>query len=133
MAIATRPQKFGGHDYEFVDTPHDRVICKICHFPSRDPYLSVCCGHVFCKSCLDSVKKASAITNACPVCRDEEFVTFPNRQVDREVRGLLIYCTNKEKGCKWQGESNDINNHLGNSDGCQFEDSGVATPGLTRA
>ena len=81
----------------------------------------MCCGHVFCKSCLDNVKKASAITNACPVCRDEEFVTFPNRQLDREIRSLHIYCTNKEKDCKWQGELNNINNHLGNSDGCQFE------------
>ena len=38
------------------------------------------------------------------------------------MRSFYIYCTNKEKGCKWQGELNDINNHLGNSDGCQFEE-----------
>ena len=120
MAIAT--PNIGGYYYSFVDTPHDRYICKICHLPSRDPYLSVCCGHVFCKSCLDNVKKASAITNACPVCRDEEFVTFPNRQLDREVNSLHIYCTNKEKCCKWQGELNNISHHLGNSDGCQFEE-----------
>ena len=120
MAIAT-PSNIAGYDYNFIDTPHDRYICKICHLPSRDPYLSVCCGHVFCKSCLDNVKKASAITNACPVCRDKEFVTFPNRQGDREIRSLHIYCTSKEKGCKWQGELNNINSHLGNSDGCQFE------------
>ena len=120
MAIAT-PNNTIGYDYSFVDTPHDRYICKICHLPSRDPYLSVCCGHVFCKSCLDNVKKASAITNACPVCRDEEFVTFSNKQLDREIRSLHIYCTNKEKSCEWEGELNDINNHLGNSNGCQFE------------
>ena len=34
---------------------------------------------------------------------------------------LHIYRTNKEKGCEWQGELNDINSHLGNSDGCRFE------------
>ena len=119
MAIAT--PNIDGYYYSFVDTPHDRYICKICHLPSRDPYLSVCCGHVFCKSCLDKVKNSSAITNDCPVCRDEEFVTFPNRQLDREIKSLHIYCTNKEKGCNWQGELNDINNHLGNSDGCQFK------------
>ena len=37
-------------------------------------YLSVCCGHLFCKSCLGNVKKAAAISNACPICRDKEFV-----------------------------------------------------------
>ena len=121
MAIATS-NSIGGYDYNLVDVPHDRFICKICHLPSRDPYLSVCCGHVFCKSCLDNVKKAAAITNACPICRDEEFVTFPNKQLDREIRSFQIYCTNKEKGCEWQGELNDISNHLGNSDGCQFEE-----------
>ena len=121
MAITT-PNNITGYDYDFVDTPHDRYICKICHLPSRDPYLSECCGHVFCKSCKDNVKKASAITNACPVCRDEEFVTFSNKQLDREIRSLHIYCTNKEKGCEWQGELNNIDNHLGNSDGCQFEE-----------
>ena len=120
--MAATPNNNGGYDYEFVSLPPDRLVCKICHLPSRDPYLSVCCGHIFCKSCLDNVKKATAITNACPVCRDEEFETFPNKAVDREVKSLHIYCTNKEKGCEWQGELNDINNHLGNSDGCQFEE-----------
>ena len=121
MAIAT-PNNIAGYDYDLVDPLPDRLLCKICHLPSRNPYLSVCCGHLFCKSCLDNLKKAAAITNACPVCRDEEFTTFPNKAVDREIKSLLINCTNKEKGCKWQGELSNINNHLENSDGCQFEE-----------
>ena len=120
--MSATPNNNGGYDYDLVSQPPDCLVCKMCHLPSRDPYLSVCCGHVFCKSCLDNVKKATAITNACPVCRDEEFVTFLNKAVDREVKQLHIYCTNKKKGCEWQGELNNINNHLGNSDGCQFEE-----------
>ena len=122
MEIGEVLSNIGGYDCNFIDTPHDRFICKICHLPSRDPYLSVCCGHVFCKSCLLNVKRTVAVTFACPICRDENFMTFPNKQADREIRGLRIYCTNKEKGCEWQGELNDINNHLGNSDGCPFEE-----------
>ena len=30
--------------------------------------------------------------------------------------------TNKERGCEWQGELNDISNHLESCDGCLFED-----------
>jgi len=71
---------------------------------------------------LGNVKKTAAISNVCPVCRDEEFVTYPQKEVDREIKNLHIYCTNKEKGCEWQDELNCINNHLGNSDGCQFEE-----------
>ena len=121
MAIAM-PNSNGGYDHDFVNTPPDCLICKICHLPSRDPYLSLCGGHIFCKSCLDNVEKAAAFTNACPVCRDENFLTFCNKQAYREIKRLYIYCTKKEKGCEWQGELNDIDNHLGNSDGCQFEE-----------
>ena len=121
MAIATFNDNIGGYSYDFICTLHDRFVCKICHFPSRDSYLSVCCGHGFCKSCLDNLKKTAAITYTCPVCRDEEFVTFPNKQADREIKSLHIYCTNKEEGCEWQGALNSICSHLGNSDGCQFE------------
>ncbi|XP_065901667.1 uncharacterized protein [Dysidea avara] len=113
----------GGYDYEFVNTPPDRLVCNICHLPSRDPYLTTCCGHVFCKSCLDCVKNPVTVSKSvCPVCREEEFVTYINKQLDREIRNLHVTCTNKKRGCEWQGELNDINNHLGNSDGCRFED-----------
>ena len=40
----------------------------------------------------------------------------------KEIRRHHIYCTNKEKGCEWQGELNNINNHLGNRKGCQFKE-----------
>ena len=120
MAIATH---VCGYDYDLVSKPPDRALCKMCQLPSRNPYQSVCCGYLFCKSCLDNTNSTSAIVTAtCPVCCDEEFVTFPNKQLDREIKRLHIYCTNKEKGCEWQGELNDINNHLGNSDGCHFEE-----------
>ncbi|XP_065901691.1 TNF receptor-associated factor 4-like [Dysidea avara] len=121
MAIATSSEN-GGYDYKFIDTPPDRLVCNICHLPSRDPYLTTCCGHVFCKSCLDDSEKAFSLGKVCPVCREEEFVAYVNKQADREIRSLHVMCTNKERGCEWQGELNDINNHLGNSDGCQFED-----------
>jgi len=47
---------------------------------------------------------------------------MPNKQIDREVRSLHVFCTNKKKGCEWQGEVNDIDHHLERSNGCQFED-----------
>ena len=109
----------GGYDYDFVDTPPDRVICVICHLPSREPHITECCGHVFCKSCLDKAK-ATKYTS-CSMCKDKHFNAFCNKQINREVQGLHVYCTNKEKGCEWKGEVKDIGDHLENSDGCQFE------------
>ena len=115
----------GGYEYQFVNTSlPDRFICVICYLPSRESYLTECCGHVFCKSCIDRTK-ASEYTD-CPMCNDKRLVVFSNKQLDREIKSLNIYCTNKEKGCEWQGELNSINNHLGSSDGCKFE--GVQCP-----
>ena len=109
MAIAKSSEN-GGYDYKFVDTTPDRYVCNICHLPSRDPYLTTCCGHVFCKSCLDESKKAVAESNVCPVCREEDFMAYVNKQLDREIKSLHVMCKNKERGFEWEGELNDINN-----------------------
>ena len=109
----------GGYDYDFTVTLPDRLMCKVCHFPSRDPCLSVCCGHTFCMQCSDATRSA---TKACPICRDGIFPVVRNKQSEREIKSFYIFCSNKEKGCEWQGELNDINNHLGYSDGCQFQE-----------
>ena len=87
---------------------------------SRDPYLSECCGHVFCKSCVERVKRRTAAA-ICPMCRSEDFKVFVNKQLDRITKGLCVSCTNKDKGCEWQGEMNGIDAHLGSSDGCPFQ------------
>ena len=121
MAIAT-PTEYGGYEYKFVNPVPDRCVCNICHLPSRDAYMTGrCCeGQTICKSCLDQWQ-ITAGNMKCPVCREEEGGFSQNYHLKREIKSLHIYCTNKEKGCEWQGELNDINNHLGNS-GCQFEE-----------
>ena len=123
MAIAT-PTEYGGYEYEFVNPVPDRCVCNICHLPSRDAYMTgQCCqGLTICKSCLDQWQITAGNATRCPVCREEEGGFHPNYPIVREIKSLHIYCTNKEKGCEWQGELNDINNHLGNSDGCLFKE-----------
>ena len=106
---------FGGYDYNFVEDPPDRLVCKICCFPCREAQQSKCCGHVFCKSCLDTHIYYDSTKSSCPVCRTEKFVSFPQHQADREIRGFLVYCPNKDSGCEWVGEFNDIHQH--NKDG----------------
>ncbi|XP_065901914.1 TNF receptor-associated factor 4-like [Dysidea avara] len=119
MSTVSAPSETSGHECRFVNTLHERYICKICLYPCKDPYLSGCCGHNFCKSCLDNAKK---INNSCPLCQNKELASFPNIQADREIIGFGVMCTNEERGCEWQGKLNDLNSHLGNSSGCQFED-----------
>ena len=106
----------GGYDYKFVNIVPEMFICNICYLPSRDPYLTVCCGHVFCNSCLNN---GVTVIRVCPMCRSKEFTTFPNKQVDRGVKNLLVLCTNKKKGCDWVGELRAINEHLESAEGCR--------------
>ena len=53
--------QYGGYDFEFVqgmdDNLEDMFMCKICHLPSCNAQLSLCCGHTFCKSWLDKIKQ----------------------------------------------------------------------------
>ena len=120
--MTSEVKEHGGYDYQFVYSPPDRVFCVICQFPSRNPHLTVCCGHVFCKSCLDQVKnQRSRSNNGCSMCRDKKFVTFPNKQIDREIKNLDVYCGNKKKGCRWSGKLNSFRDHLSRSGGCRFE------------
>ena len=123
-------QAVGGYRYEFVADPPDYVRCTICRLPSRDPYLTDCCGNVFCQSCLltsmqEKAAKASGSTNG-PVCPNARcpnprgFKMFKNKQIERTVNELKVYCTNKSKGCSWQDKVCEITIHLTRN--CQFED-----------
>ena len=123
-----RPKNIWGYDYEFVNKPLDIFVYKIRHLPSQDSHLTQAHAvniKLVCKSCLDIAKEVTTthyyynVHNLCLICRIKEFATVPNKQVHREVRSLQIFCTNKVKGCMWQGEVSSISsNHL---DGCQFE------------
>ena len=62
MAIITPDSQtaMGGYDYQFVEVPSpDWLMCNIYHYPSKKPRLSLCCGNVFCKSCLDGAKQVT--------------------------------------------------------------------------
>ena len=108
----------GGYEYEFTGVPPDRVLCKICQNPCRDAYLTGCCGTNFCYSCLQQLKKGTAVNKACPLCREEKFRIFPNKGLDREIKSFSVYCENRRGGCTWSGEINDVEKHIAVD--CQF-------------
>ena len=50
----------------------------------------MCCGHTFCKSCLDNAREVIGIfpqwdhlgvCNVCPMCHAEDFNTVPNKKI----------------------------------------------------
>jgi len=117
----------GGYRYEFVVDPPDYVRCAMCRLPSRDPHLTDCCGQIFCNPCLqEKIKSASHGQGATTTCPDPRcpnpraFAMFKNKQVERAVKDLKVFCTNKSKGCTWQDKITEINVHLVRN--CPYED-----------
>ncbi|XP_065887555.1 ranBP2-like and GRIP domain-containing protein 3 isoform X1 [Dysidea avara] len=116
----------GGYDCNFVQSPPDDLLCKICLLPACDAILSVCCGHSFCKCCLDCYLKSEVIDHSnCPYCREESFQSFPDKKTTRLVLNLQVFCPNKSQGCSWVGELRSVEDHLtknsiASSTGCLF-------------
>ena len=117
--MASSTTQSAGYDYEFMDTNlPDEFQCSICTLVPRDVHQASCCGKMFCKSCLDELKRTS--TNyACPNCREDLTNNFfKDANTNRKIRNLHIYCTNKDKECLWKGSLQDIDNHLSK---CSFQ------------
>ena len=99
-----------GFDAHFVEPVKDRYTCPICHLAAREPMLTKC-GHQFCQECLRPLIRDGNAT--CPVCREElkESEMFLNNMTKREILSLKIYCDQREKGCSWQGELRQCDEH----------------------
>ena len=91
MASSAVSQPLKGYDHQFIDQPPDDLLCLICLSVARDPQqITPCCGKVFCKVCLEELKKHS---NDCPQCR-KPMVCFPDIKsmlvVNVEISQLLL-------------------------------------------
>ena len=109
-------------DLKFVKNPPEeiKIKCPICLCVMfEEPHLTSCCGQHFCKPCIKQVIKEGG---ACPYCKAGSYQTFLNKDRQRIIRGLKVYCSNG--GCNWKGELKDLLQHInkGEREGkCQFE------------
>ena len=108
MATCTRTT---GYECEFVGNPlrSQQFRCSICLQVLREPYQAICCGEVFCKECIHRVKAAN---EPCPICRDKDFPSFPDKALQRDLYNFRVYCTYRSEGCGWIGELRELDNHL---------------------
>ena len=99
--------EIGGYDYQFVDKKKlpEECTCPICTLVQREAHQVICCGKIYCKSCLDELKSKSDYFK-CPNCRNSlkgEHKYFPDKNIISKIRHFAIYCNNKDKGCQWEG------------------------------
>lgn len=112
----------GGYDCDFVDVPPKSLECCVCMLPLRDPHVLSCCGLKACEVCVGRLKAGG---HPCPKCR-QWFFTMLEKEVQRTVLDLLVYCSGKKKGCEWKGELRNLETHSQNVCGyveveCQYK------------
>ncbi|XP_011409397.1 PREDICTED: TNF receptor-associated factor 4-like, partial [Amphimedon queenslandica] len=105
-----------GYDYTYVEEPPENLTCPICILPCREPQIMDCCGAKFCLPCIEREQFAG---RPCPLCRVQRFKMLIDREHQRRILALKVYCTQREEGCQWSGELRHIENpHLEKD--CQY-------------
>ncbi|CAH1262956.1 TRAF3 [Branchiostoma lanceolatum] len=98
-------------DLQYVFPLEDRYKCPICS-NALDAPRQTSCGHRFCDRCLQQAFRKG--TARCPV--DKEVLSadevFRDRCAEREILQLVVYCPNKEAGCKEQLPLKELESHL---------------------
>ena len=89
----------------------DDYTCPSCTLVQRDAHQVTCCGQIYCKSCLEQLKKKANNFGCSPNCCSSlagDHMFFPDKNSVTKINHLRIHCINKERGCKWVGHLKDL-------------------------
>ena len=125
MALSNKESR-GGHSCEFVDPPPNglQTDCPVCLLILKEPCLISCCGHKFCRECIEHIK---ADEKACALCNKVDFSSMRELGLERALNDLEVWCSYRKEGCEWRGKLGKLDEHLNQipafknrQNGCQF-------------
>ena len=105
-------------EYDFVEKPSEDFYCPVTFDLLREPHQMLCCGNH-----LSPEAVARLQGQPCPVCKEANLNTVPDKFFKRKVNELKVRCPNKSLGCEWVGELGDLDRHLSQNSvegECQF-------------
>ena len=110
---ARREGKREGYAVEFVHRPPKELQteCSVCLQVLSQPKMVDCCGYRFCSSCLSQVELSFGRQQLCPLC-GQPFTSMPDKQLERTLSGFEVYCSHRQKGCRWRGRLGSLSEHL---------------------
>ena len=111
LSFKAPPKEEGGYPCDFVSPPPDVLPseCSVCLQILRQPHLISCCGHNYCKTCIEPVQKQK---RPCPLCNEPKFTVLHNKGLERSLNELTVCCTHRTIGCEWTGELGKFEVHL---------------------
>ncbi len=95
-------------DYDFVEQTDQDYFCPVSLELLIEPHQTSCCGHHISQQAANRLARE---LKPCPMCKDEEFNTQPDKYFKRKVRQLKVHCPHKKSWCEWTGELGDLNHH----------------------
>ena len=101
----------GGYECIFVESPpkHLQTECSVCLCILREPCLVDCCGNRFCQTCIEPIQSQG---KKCPLCSQPFTTSVRDKQLQRTLSSLQVFCSHKEAGCDWVGELGSLPQHL---------------------
>lgn len=96
-----------GQEYNFVEQPPQDFFCPVTMELLVDPHQTACCGNHISSV---TVTKLQSDEKPCPICKELNFETMPDKHYRRRILDLHVYCPHV--GCDWVGEVRDYNKHL---------------------
>ena len=101
--------------YNFVEELSDEYYCQI--LPGElllEPYQTECCGSHLSERTVAELYRRSRL---CPFC-NKRLVAMKDIHFRRQVRELPVFCSNKDRGCKWVAVLSALEDHL---DECLYQ------------
>ena len=105
-------------EYDFVEKPSEDFCCPVTFDLLREPFLTACCGNHLSQEAVTRLQG-----QPCPVCKESNLSTMPDKYFKRRVNEFKIRCPNKSLGCEWVGELGSLDRHLSQNSvegECQF-------------
>ena len=115
-----------GYDCEFVEAPPSglQIECPVCLLVLQEPCIVSCCGHKFCRECIEPIEKDK---KPCALCNEPDFTFIRERALERSLKDLEVWCSYRKEGCEWKGKLGKLEEHLNQDpssenqlNGCQF-------------
>ena len=102
-------------DYPFVEQPSEDFFCPVTFGLLLQSHQTQCCGKIISQEAVMRIQRKGGV---CPLCKASGWSTVEDKHFQRQVRALRVFCRHKDKGCDWQGELANLQQHVLSCEHC---------------